>query len=199
MNTARARVAGIVAVIMIGACGGIEPLPNPHFEVNVGDNRRPIYEMEWPRGSGEFVTVNNSVVDAAGLAGLEIEVFTPDGVKHIIDASDFIGRLNQTFGPVPFDGYGEMRLFVRVRQHDALVAEGRIEWTFDLDGHDGWEVVVARFPDTPYNIDITAPRPCGAGVSCTTAARVEIDEAARNSPDEALWLIVRRDDWDAME
>lgn len=197
MNTTRAWVAGVAAAI--GACGGVEPLDNPQFEVNAGDNGGPIYEAEWPRGSGEFVTVNNSVVDPVGLAGLEVEVFTPDGMEHLIDASDFIGRTNQVYGPVPFNGYGEVRFIARIRQHDALVAEGRIGWTVDRDGHDGWEVVVARLPNTPpYNIDITAPEPCGAGFSCTTATLIEIDEAARNYPDEALWLIVRRDDWDAI-
>ena len=197
MNTTRAWVAGVAAAI--GACGGVEPLHSPLFEINAGDNRRPIYETVWPRGSGEFVTVNNSVVDPVGLGGLAIEVFTPDGVEHLIEASDFLGRLGQVYGPVPFDGYGEVRVFVQIRQQNALVAEGRIAWTVEPDGHDGWEVVVARLPNAPYNIDITAPKPCGAGFSCTTAARVEIDEAARNYPDEVLWLIVRRDDWGLVE
>ena len=201
MNTARAWVAGVVAVMVTGACGGVEPLHDPHFEVNVGDNRRPIHQMEWPLGSGEFVTVNNSVVDPAGLAGLEVEVSTPDGVRHILDASDFLGRPGQVYGPVPFDGYGEVRALIRIRQHDAPVAEGRIAWTIDPDGHDGWEIVVDRWPNTLYDgIDITAPEPCGVSqFRCTTAARFEIDEVARNYPDEALWLIVRRDDWDALE
>ena len=196
MNTTRAWVAGVAAAI--GACGGVEPLDNPQFEVNAGDYGGPIYEAESPRGSGEFVTVNNSVVDPVGLAGLEVEVVTPDGVGHLIEASDFIGRPNQVYGPVSFDGYGEVRFVARIRQHGALVAEGRIAWTVDPDGHDGWEIVVARIPPPQYHIDITAPEPCGAGFSCTTAARFEIDEAARNYPEEALWLIVRRDDWDAI-
>ena len=152
-----------------------------------------------PPGSGESFTVNNSIADSAGLAGLEIEVLTPYGTKHSIDASNFLGRFNQVYGSVPIDGYGKVQVLVRIRQHDALVAEGRIAWTVDSEGHDGWEVVVVRLPHTPYNIDITAPEPCGVSqFQCTTAARVEIDAAARNYPGEALWLIVRRDDWGAI-
>lgn len=191
MNTTRAWVVGVAAAIT--ACGVVEPFQNPQFEVNAGDNGGPIHEAEWPWGSGEFVTVNNSVVDPAGLAGLEIEVFTPDGIEHLLAASDFVGRTNQVYGPVPFDGYGEVRFFARIRQQNALVAEGRIAWTVEPDGHDGWEVVVARLPDTP-------PYECGVSWwQCTKATRIEIDEAARNYPGEVLWLIVRRDDWDVVE
>ena len=186
-----------MAALMIAGTCGCEPPHDPRFAIDAGDHRRPIYETTWPPDSGEFVTVNNSVRDPAGLAGLEIEVFTPDGMKHAITAAHFIGRLNQVYGPVRFDGYGEVRVFVGIRQNGAVVAEGAIAWTVDPDGHDGWEVVVMRVPGTPYNIDLTSPRP-PCEWQCIAAVRVEIDEAARNYPDEALWLLVRRDDWSAI-
>jgi len=68
MNTARASVAGVVAVI--AACGVLQVLHDHRFVVNAGDNLEPVHQMEWPRGSGEYATVNNSIVDPAGLAGL---------------------------------------------------------------------------------------------------------------------------------
>lgn len=195
MYTTRAWMAA--ALMMAGACRG-EPPHDPRFEINAGDHMRPITEMTWPPDSGEFVTANNSVLDPAGLGGLEIEAFTPDGVKHAINAADFIGRLNQVYGPVRFDGYGEVRFTARIRQDDAVVAEGAVAWTVDPDGHDGWEVAVLRIPPPQYYFDMTAPEPCIDAFACITAAHAEIDESARNYPDEAFWIIVRRDDWGAM-
>ncbi len=179
--TARLLAAGVVAW-MVGSCW----LSNHQLEVVAGGYLDPIHQMEWPRNSGEYVRVNNSLTDSAGLAGLEVEVFTPDGRKRAVDARTFHGRRTLAYGPVQIEEYGEVQVFARLRRHDALTAEGHVSWTVDPDGYEKWQVLIVRIAHPGY-----ADESLRCGVHCVKVKRIAIDEEFRNYPDEALWLVVR--------
>ncbi len=129
----------------------------------------PIHQMEWPRNSGEYVRANNSLTDSAGLAGLEVEVFTPDGRKRAADARTFHGRRNLACGPVRIEEYGEVQVFARLRRHDALTAEGHVSWTVDADGYEKWQVLIVRIAHPGY-----ADESLRCGVMCVKVEHIAI-------------------------
>ena len=127
-------------------------------------------------GVREFVTLNNSHLDSAGVAGIEIDVFTPDyGNTLTVDSLVGAGRPARIYVP----DAGEVSVFVRLYQNDTRVAEGHMSWTLQ-SGVNYWRVVVQR---APYGCDVPL---------CHRIQRIEINEGARNYPDEALWILVER-------
>ena len=112
MTTVRVLAAGAVSLT---GCGLFQ---DSQLEITAGSGEAPVHTAEWPWPSGETVTVNNSVADSAGLAGLEVEVFLPGGPDITLRASDFDGRRNLTYGPILIGrDSGEARIFARLRRH----------------------------------------------------------------------------------
>jgi hypothetical protein len=183
MNKVRAWAAGAV---VLSACGLFEDV---QLEVMAGSGETPVHTAEWPLGSGETITVNNSVRDSAGLAGLEVSVFLPGGSDLVLRASDFDGR-TRTYGPIAIEKDGEAHVFVRLLQHGVPAAEGSISWT--PGDRARWQVIVARHAHPGY-----ADENLNCGVLCVAIARFPIREDARNYSAESFWLIVRHlDGWE---
>ncbi|MDE2980976.1 MAG: hypothetical protein OXU74_07245 [Gemmatimonadota bacterium] len=161
------------------------------LEITAGSGEAPVHTAKWPWATSETVTVNNSVADSAGLAGLEVEVFLPGGPDITLRASDFDGRRNLTYGPILIGrDSGEARIFARLRRHRTVVAAGSISWI--LGDRARWQVMVVRHAHPGY-----ADENLNCGALCVEAARFPISEDARNYPAESLWLIVRHlDGWE---
>jgi len=183
MNTMRALITGVLA---LGACDLFE---DSELEIRAGSGETPVYTTEWPPGSGEQITVNNSLTDSAGLAGLEVDVFAPGGPDIMLTAEDF-DRHYHTYGPIAIERDVEARVFARLRQHGTHVAEGSIAWT--LGDRTRWEVMIVRHTHPGF-----ANENLNCGVLCEKAARFPISEDSRNYPTEHLWLTLRhRDGWE---
>ena len=170
LKLAHTGAAAVVATWVAGACGLFH---GAWLEVSAGGYSE---EREWPMESGEFVTLNNSYVDSAGTAGIEIDVFTPD-YSSTLTVDSLVGSGRPARINVP--DAGEVSIFVRLYQNGTRVAEGHMSWTLQ-SGVNYWRVVVQR-----------APYGCGVPL-CHRIQRIEINEGARNYPDEALWILVER-------
>lgn len=84
----------VAAAVLAASCNDFH---TTWLEVGVGAGYAgDIFEMEWPAGSGEHVTVNQSLADSAGFAGIEIEIRVPGEPLRTLTAIDFRGRLNNT-------------------------------------------------------------------------------------------------------
>lgn len=163
------------------------------LEVGVGAGYgNDIFEMEWPAGTGEHVTVNQSLTDSAGFAGVEIEIKVPGEPLRRLTAINFRGRLNNTVDYIEVPKEGTATIFVKLHQHGELVAEGHTAWHLDT-GVERWVLLVARAP-VAFGVAIYEddPTPRCHFPWCHQIERIEIDEAARNSPNEALWLVLDR-------
>lgn len=132
-------------------------------------------------GSRVFV---NGLDDPKGLAGFEVEVSGQGMDRQVFTAGELPSH---RFG-VPDSGTINVNL--RLRQDGVVVAEGRATWTLKPDVE--WSAKVDRtwlpsgMPD-----NFTGPNPIGcAWFWCHSVWRFEIQPAARNYEDEALWLTV---------
>lgn len=107
-------------------------------------------------------------------------------------AINFRGRLNNTVDQTEVPQEGTVTIFAKLRQHDELVAEGHISWPLDT-GVQSWNLLVARVP-VAFGVAIHEddPTPRCHLPWCHQIERIEIDETARNHPDEALWLVLER-------
>lgn len=170
LKLAHTVAAAAVAAWLAGACGLFH---SAWLVVSAGGYME---EREWPMESGEFVTLNNSYLDSAGVAGIEIDVFTPD-YSNTLTVDSLVGPGRPARINVP--DAGEVSVFVRLYQNDTRVAEGQMSWTLQ-SGVNYWRVVVQR---APYGCDVPL---------CHRIQRIEINEGARNYPDEALWILVER-------
>ena len=145
-----------------------------------------VFQIEWPHESGENVTMNNSLTDSSGLAGLEIAIVTPDGRTSTLTVADFDSDLYSKPLEVPNEGLAT--IILTMRQANVVVARGHTSWNLEHDVHT-WEAEVER---APYSWGATrADAECGWWW-CYRVVRIEIDEAVRNYPAEALWLQLRR-------
>ena len=180
----------VVAMVLAASCNDF---PTTWLEVGVGAGyAEAIFDMEWPAGSGEHVTVNQSLTDSAGFAGVEIEVRVPGEPIRNLTAIDFRGQLNNTVDHIEVPKAGTASIFVKLRQHGELVAEGHISWPLDT-GVERWVLLVERAP-VAFGVAIYEddPTPRCHFPWCHQIERIEIDETARNHPDEALWLVLDR-------
>lgn len=174
-------LATIAATVCVAGC---EVFHNTWLEVSAGGY---VEEREWPLESGEFVTLNNSYVDSAGVAGIEIEVFTPDYHNTLtVDSLAGPGRPARIGVPAS----GEASVFVRLHQNGVLVAQGHTSWAL-RSGVNYWRVVVERAPYSALSAGDSEPLRCGVPW-CERIQSIEIDREARNYLDEALWLQVER-------
>lgn len=180
----------VAALVLAASC-------NAHhttwLEVGVGAGYADdIFEMEWPAGSGEHVRVNQSLTDSTGFAGIEVEVRVPGSPPRTLTAIDFLGRLNNTIAGIEVPEEGTASVAVRLYQHGDLVAEGHVSWPLG-SGVRTWNLLVARVP-VAFGV-VIHPDDSIARCHfpwCYQIERIEIDEAARNHLDEALWLVLDR-------
>ena len=143
----------------------------------------------------ELVTKGErSLDDPHGYAGLRV-VLAGD-VQSTFDASDF------PVAPFGVPASGTVRVSVSLSQGSRVVAQ-RTDLSWDLSSNiNKWELrfIRGRWPlDSGINPDDVArkvPDPECGWFFCHTMWRVEIDEDARSSEDEALWLILWMKDLD---
>ena len=129
----------------------VPPPPTPTLTVTVDRFKSNQHQREWPRGSGSTVTINNSLDDEAGLAGLEVEITdVADGLMrtHRFDASDIEGGLP----PYEVPESGTAYAVVRLTRHSEVAAMGIAEWS--LQPAIRWEVEIQRSP-YPQLVDIS--------------------------------------------
>lgn len=173
----------LALALAAGGCGILDIFEDtPTLRVSV-NNRGVMYTWE-----GEQLTLNNSLVDPAGLAGVEVRVRTGEE-SRTFDAADMpTGRFD-----VPETGPAQVE--VRLISDGEVVAEGVAEWS--LAPNVEWTVELER---SPYPIwagverDVTTtpnPHAC-TWFTCHEVWRFEIDEDAANYAGERLWLTVLR-------
>ncbi len=184
------RILPAATVFLAVACHASQAT---QLEISAGANYADaVFEMEWPPDSGETVTVNQSLRDPVGLAGIEINIRIPSEPPVKLTASDFRGRLNNTFGGIQVPGEGMASVVVKLYQGAELVAEGHTSWLLET-GIEQWSLAIERMP-VAFGVRLregdSAPR-CHFPW-CYQIERIEIDEIARNYPDEALWLVLDR-------
>ena len=180
----------IAAAVLVASCNVSH---TTWLEVGVGAGYADdIFEIEWTPGSGEYVTVNQSLTDPAGFAGIEIEIRVPGEPLRTFTAINFRGRLNNTVDQIEVPQEGTATIRVKLYQHGDLVAEGHISWPLDT-GVERWVLLVERAP-VAFGVAIYKddPTPRCHFPWCHRIERIEINETARNHPDEALWLVLDR-------
>ncbi|MDE0124676.1 MAG: hypothetical protein OXN97_08890 [Bryobacterales bacterium] len=169
------------------------PPPTSTLTVTADRFKTDQHPREWPRDSGNFVVINNSLDDEAGLAGLEVEITdVSDGLvrTHRFDASD----IQEGIPPYEVPENGTAHALVRLTGHGKVVATGVAEWP--LKPEIRWEVEFQRSP-YPQGVDIW-PWPdddlftrAEYGCSwrwCDHLWRFDISDDALNYPGESLWL-----------
>lgn len=179
----RAPLLPVAAMMLASSSCGV--LHNTWIEVRAG-LAATTYTREWPPGSGEYVTVRDLLSDPAGLAGIEVEIRVPGETPVKLANSNF--GADGTSGPVEVPDGGTASVFVTLHQFGELVAEGHVSWALEKR-IEQWRVLIERSPqaaDTLYDEDDEVFECVLPG--CRQVIRIEIDEAARNYPDEVLWL-----------
>ena len=187
------RVLALVAVtaLLASACGIFH---TTWLEVSVaGGYQTDVFEMEWPWESGEYVTVNQSLTDSAGFGSIRIELYLPNQPTIVLWPSSFRGRLNNVAEPLEVPDEGTATVFVTLGQAGREIAQGHVSWPLH-SGVDLWRIQLER---APYSRGSPPRDPPGPDTQCEVPwcyriVRIEIDEVARNYPDEALWIEV---DW----
>lgn len=132
---------------------------------------------------------SNGLDDPNGLASLEVEVETGGrGVgQRVFTAEDLPSA------PFEVPESGAIEIGLRLRLEGRVVSMGRARW--DLEPDVEWEAEIARdsFPLNALVENVTGPNPIRcAWFWCYEVWRFEIDAAARNYEDEALWLTIWR-------
>ena len=191
------RTLSLLALLALAGCrDAVVPEPSPPtstLTVTADRFKADQHPREWPRDSGNFVVINNSLDDEAGLAGLEVEITdVADGIArtHRFDASD----IEEGVPPYEVPESGTVNALVRLTWHGKVVATGVTEWP--LEPEIRWEVEFQRSP-YPQGVDIW-PWPdedlfTGAEYDCSWRWcdhlwRFDISDDALNYPGESLWL-----------
>ncbi len=191
------RTLSLLSLLALAACrdavAPVPPPPTPTLTLTVDRFKTDQHPREWPRDSGNFVMINNSLDDDAGLAGIEVEITdVSDGLVRTrsFDASDLAE------GVTPYDvpESGTASALVRLTRHGEIVALGVAEWP--LQPKIRWEVEIQRSP-YPQLVDIW-PWPEDDSFSraeydcswrwCHHLWRFDVSEDALNYPGESLWL-----------
>jgi len=194
MTTIREKaLIPVAAAVVAASCH--DPLgDNEHITlltVIAGGFEKESFEREWPPSSGEYVTVNQSLTDSAGLAGIVVEVMVPGKPSRTLMARDFLAQGSRHVEGIVVPEAGTASIFVKLYQSGELVAEGHVSWRLD-SGVQEWVLAVTRVP-VAWGVEgyseITSEWRCYFPW-CHQIERLEIEEAARNYPDEALWLVL---------
>lgn len=180
------RLLSVAAMILATSCGDSY---YDTLEVSAGANYADaVFEMEWPPGSGDSVTVNQSLTDPKGLGSFYIEVVVVTEAPVVLNASDFRGRPNNTAEAIMLPDRGKPAVFMTL---GAFGYNGYIEWTLN-PGVESWNLAIERVPvalGITLDDDLT-PR-CHPP-RCHQFTRIELSASERNYPGEALWLVLSR-------
>lgn len=147
-----------------------------------------LLSVEHPSLPDSMLPVNNSLMDSAGLAGLEIQV-----AGRTLTAADFRSRPSHQWG-VP--ATGSLRIELRLAQGGQVVAQGDTIWK--LQARTSWDLHFNRglvpayyHANEPFTLnDLGHPtcRVLGDPWFCSGILRIPIADWAANFRDEALWL-----------
>ena len=166
----------VAAMVLAASCNDFR---TTWLEVGVGAGyAEAIFDMEWPAGSGEHVTLNQLLTDSAGFAGVEIEIRVLGEPIRNLTAIDFRRRPNNTVDRIEVPEAGTASIFVKLHQHGELVAEGHISWPLD-NGVERWVVLVERAP-VAFGVAIYEDDPTTLCHFpwCHQIERIEIDKTA---------------------
>lgn len=141
-----------------------------------------------PSFPDSVVVGNNSLVDSAGLAGLEVSV-----MGRTFTAADLeFGSSARTLWDV--DESGQVHVSLRLMQQGQVVAGGATSWS--LRPNTEWLLVVSRgiVPaqrGDSYTIDDVTNPTCEslAIPHCDGVLRMRIEDSAANFLEEAIWLL----------
>ena len=168
--------------IALGSCdaGDVSTMEVAVYANNTRD-RHPAFP-------DSIVVGNNSLVDSAGLAGLEVRV-----MGRTLTAEDLaFGSSTGTQWDV--DESGQVQVSVRLAQQGRFVAEGDTSWS--LRPKTDWLLVVSRGIAPPkggrnYSIDdVTDPGCESLAIQfCDGVLRMRIEDSAANFLEEGLWLL----------
>ena len=176
----------LMLALVTGACNLLTT--DAVASLTVAVNSAPNSRVRWPLGSGEQITLFNSLDDPRGLAGIEIEV-TGERTRQAFVAPDFVDTSPQFTVP----DSGLLTLDVRLVQEGRTVAEGVGSWLL-LPAAE-WRITVNRAPYSPTQgaasmRDLTHPS-CG-WFWCVENWRFPIAEDAANYEHEAIWVTLER-------
>lgn len=174
-------VPALIIVLATSSCGAILGVfRGASLEIRVADGT---YDTEWQH---QPITVNSSLQDEQGLAGLEITV--PG--EGTFTASDVPTK---KFG-VPESG--GMTVEVRLRQEGQVVASGTASWQLESDVEWRLEVERVHYPQTALIVmnpeDVLANRIQCYWFRCSDVWAFPITAEAANYPHERLWLTLYR-------
>jgi len=141
-----------------------------------------------PSFSDSVVVGNNSLVDSAGLAGLEVSV-----MGRTFTAADLeFGSSTRTLWDV--DESGQVQVSLRLLQKGQVVAGGATSWS--LRPNTEWLLVISRgiVPaqrGDNYTIDdVTNPTCESLAIPyCDGVLRMRIEDSAAKFLEEAIWLL----------
>ena len=187
----------LLALLALAACrDAIGPLPTATLTIGAGVQGT----MEWPRNSGDTVTLSSSLDEQAGLAGLTVTIIgATEDEAIVLDAQTLKAIKPTRAGVTHFDvpDTGAISIHLQLVQDGEPVARGIIAW--QLEPSIQWTAGIERSPypasawlsAPPPDVDFDQPAvPCG-DIWCRQAYRIDISEGATNYPGEALWLTLR--------
>lgn len=174
----------LVLALCIGL-GSCESGDDSTMEVAVYANNTRDQHPSFPDSS---VVGNNSLVDSAGLAGLEVTVMGRTFIAPDLQP----GSSNRTRWKV--DEAGQVRVSLRLVQHGRVVAEGDTSWS--LRPKTEWLLVASRGiapaqGGRNYTIDDVTNPTCESlliHLLCDGVLRMRIEDSAASFLEEALWL-----------
>lgn len=143
----------VTTTVFAAGCGLLGPRQDATLTISL-----PVccHTAQWPIGDTSYVTVNSSLDDPNGLAGLSI-LIGGEIPSRDLTAQDFVGH-SQTPFLVP--DAGAATFSARLALGGQVVAEGRGTW--NLEPEVEWQLEVSRAP-YPINeglngIDLANPR-----------------------------------------
>ena len=179
------RVITLVATVLAAGCNLLDPRQDATLLISVDTGG---YKAQWPIGDSTRVTVNTSLDDPKGLAGLQVTIGGQIAGREFT-ALDFVDQSEPRF-TVPDAGVATIA--TRLVQDGRVVAEGYQSWPLEPDVE--WKLRVTRAPYPPSEalngIDLENPR-C-QWFWCFRNWRFPIAGEAANYEDEALWLTLYR-------
>ena len=164
-----ARIALVAGSFATGACEDVCCLL--HIDPAGADIDMPVAGWGAWDDADSVVTWHGSLIDSAGLAGMELEV-----LGQTVRARDFRNRRRTIRMP----RYGTLHVFFRLADKGQQIAEGRVSWR--LQPNDRWLLRIIRGPR-----DGGCPLPSWI---CDLDARLPIDDRFANYPGEAVWLML---------
>lgn len=174
--SALAPVFASVGVLAVGSCSLVENDTCCWLEIR-------------PRHGGpadSLAAYNSSLLDSAGLAGIEIGV-----LGRVFAADDFkptAGGWATEYPRLPVTEHGAPSVWVRLVQGGRTAAAGTMSWTLRRDSH--WGLMVDRTDQPPWVFLDDHYVECVMNIYRCWYKRLPIPEDLANYPGESLWLVL---------